>query len=102
MPGGWSMPENWGDIVRIANIMLSVALMYVCNMRVFRDWPLWTRRERVVRVHVTAYLFVLAYATIEQLAADSKPGFRVVLVLLVHISFALALFRNRHDPATDR
>lgn len=96
------MPESWGDIVRIVNLILSVVLMFVCNVRIFRDWPLWSRREQVVRVHVTAYLFVLAYGTAEQLSARTDPGLRAFLILLVHTSFAIALFRHRHDPATGR
>ena len=86
------------ELLRIANILLSVALLMATCHRITRDWPQWTRREKVVRVHLIAYLFVIAYGTTEALAAGVKPGPRVLLVFLVHASFALALMRNRRDP----
>lgn len=87
------------ELARAANLSLSVALIMACNMRLTRDWPQWSRRERAVRVHVTAYLFVIAYGTVEAWASGAEPGPRILLTLLVHISFALAMFRNRNDPA---
>lgn len=48
-------------MLRVANIVLSVGLLMACCQRITRDWPLWSRRERVVRAHLIAYLFVIAY-----------------------------------------
>lgn len=86
------------DLLRVANVVLSTALLFACNARLFRDWPDWTRRERVVRVHLTAYLFVIAYGTAEQIADDVEPGLRVLLIFAINVSFALAMWRNRRDP----
>lgn len=87
------------ECIRYANLVLSVGLLFVCTMRITRDWRYWTHREKVVRVHLVAYLSVLAYGTVEALASGAKPGLRVVLLLAVHTSFALALARTRRDPA---
>lgn len=87
------------DGVRTISIALSAGLMWVCMMRVVRDWLHWSHRERVVRVHLTAYLLVLAYGTVEALAAGTPPGTRVWLAMVVHTSFALALWRTRNEPA---
>lgn len=86
------------DATRLTNLVLGTGLMWVAMLRLIRDWPRWTRRERVVRVHLTAYLFVIAYGTVEALASDTPPGSRVFLVTAVHTSFALALWRTRKDP----
>jgi hypothetical protein len=86
------------ELLRWANLAMSVGLFATCMMRVFRDWHGWTHRERVVRVHLSAYLFLLGYGTIEALADGVEPGLRIPLLLLVHASFALALWRTRHDP----
>ena len=90
------------DVVRVVNVHLSVGLLAACFNRLARDWPLWTRREKAVRVHLCAYLLVIAYGTSEQLARDTAPGPRVLLILLTHLSFALAMWRNRRDPVRDR
>lgn len=89
---------DYYDFVRSANLALSVGLFTTCMMRVVRDWAAWTERERVVRAHLTAYLFVLAYGTVEALAAGVEPGVRILLLLAVHFSFAVALWRTRNDP----
>lgn len=89
------------EVMRTANIVLSVGLLIACNVRLFRDWPLWNRRERVVRAHLAAYLFVIAYGTAEQMAQRVEPGPRVALILAIHLSFAAALLRNRKDPVRD-
>lgn len=86
------------ELVRLANLVLSVALMLICMLRIARDWPDWNHRERVVRVHLTAYLFVIAYGTIEAIAAGVDPGARIFLLFAVHASFLLALWRTRRDP----
>lgn len=86
------------ELARVANIVLSVVLLAACNYRLTRDWSEWTRREKVVRVHLTAYLAIIAYGTAEQMANDVKPGFRVLLILVTHLSFAAAMWRNRKDP----
>lgn len=91
------------DAVRILNLALTVILLYKCNKRTVRDWPAWTRRERAVRVHLTAYLFALGYGTVEAFTQHAAAGPRIIVVLAVHLSFFLALWRNRHDsPATRR
>lgn len=89
--------DAW-DLVRWVNLPLSVWLLAVCTMRLMRDWNQWTHREKVVRVHLTAYLFAITYGTTEALKLDVPPGPRVLLILVVHISFALALWRTRNDP----
>lgn len=86
------------DLIRVANLVLSIGLLYVVNMRVVRDWPRFTRRERVVRVHLNAYLAMLAYGTAEVLAMDTPPGLRVLFLLAVHCSFAGGLWATRRDP----
>lgn len=86
------------ELVRFANLILSAGLMLVCMLRIVRDWPQWSHRDRVVRVHLAAYLFVIAYGTVEVLAQGVEPGVRVFLLLAVHTSFALALWRTRRDP----
>ena len=92
------MDEMTADMIRVANIALSVLLLVACNMRLTRDWPKWTRRERGVRVHLTAYLFILAYGTAEVLAhSNAAPGVRVFMLLATHVSFALFLWRTRKD-----
>lgn len=96
------IPESWWEVVRLVNLVLGVWLTFVCTLRLVRDWDRWTRREKLTRVHLTGYLLVLSYATIEQLANGAEPGFRVVLILAVHTSFALALWRSRNDLVVDR
>lgn len=96
------IPETWWEAVRVINLVLGVWLTFVCTLRLVRDWDRWTRREKLTRVHLTGYLLVLSYATIEQLANGAEAGLRVVLILAVHTSFALALFRSRNDPIVDR
>lgn len=86
------------ELIRVVNLALSVVLFMTCTMRITRDWHGWTERERIVRIHLSAYLFVLAFGTIEALADGVAPGLRIPLLLLVHTSFARALWRTRHDP----
>jgi hypothetical protein len=85
------------ELARFANIALGTWLFSYCTMRTVRDWPKWTRREKAVRVHLTAYLFVMTAGTALVLW-DVNPVTRVLLLLTVHTSFALALWRNRNDP----
>lgn len=87
------------ETVRTVNMFVSVALVTVCCMRLARDWPLWLHRERVVRVHLVAYLACIGYAAGEQLALNAEPGYRSFFYLAVHVSFALALWRTRSEPA---
>lgn len=86
------------EVLRMVNLVLCAVLLFACSMRLTRDWPHWTRRERVVRVHLVAYLFCIAYGTAESLQQGNPFGWRLLLLLAVHISFLLALFRNRRDP----
>lgn len=85
------------ELGRIANIALGTWLFSYCMMRTVRDWPKWSRREKAVRVHLTAYLFVMTAGT-ALILWDVNPLTRVTLLLVVHTSFALALWRNRNDP----
>lgn len=89
------------ELARHANVALGTALFSYCCYRLVRDWKKWTRRERAVRVHLSAYLFVITVGT-ALLLWDIYADARVFLVLGVHLSFAAALFRNRNDPVDDR
>jgi len=86
------------ELVRVANIILSSALLLVTVERTVLDWPHIDRRGRLVRVHLIGYLFVTAYGTAEALASGAPAGVRVFMLLAVHTSFALALWRSRRDP----
>lgn len=86
------------DMLRLVNITLSSGLLVACFMRLTRDWPAWSRREKVVRFHLCAYLFVIAYGTTEQLAHDTRPGWRILLTLAVNLSLAVCMWLNRKDP----
>lgn len=86
------------EMIRLLNLFLSIALLFVANMRVTRDWRHWTRREKVVRIHLSAYLFILAYGTAEAMTQDAAIGLRIFMLLAVHVSFAAALWRTRNDP----
>lgn len=85
------------ELVRAANILLGTALFSYSMMRIARDWPKWSRRDRAVRVHLVAYLFVMTVGTAFKLWGVQIVG--PVLLVFVHISFAAALWRNRKDPA---
>lgn len=86
------------EVARTLNGVLGVALVTVCMARIFRDWPHFSHRDKVVRVHLVAYLACISYAAAEQVALNAEPGARSLLYLAVHVSFALALWRTRHDP----
>lgn len=90
------MVEQWLGFFRVANVTLGTALFSYCMMRTVRDWPLWTRRERTVRAHLAAYLFVMTVGTAFKLWGVQIVG--PVLLVAVHVSFAVSLFVNRNDP----
>src|SRR5689334_5412283 len=89
------------EAARFLNIGLGTWLFSYCVMRTVRDWPKWTRREKAVRVHLTAYLFVMTLGT-ALILWDVIPDARAFLLLAVHVSFGAALIRNRNDPVTNR
>ena len=89
--------DDLTDTIRTVNVFLGAVLMYACCMRITRDWPLWSRRERVVRAHLIGYLFVVSAGTL-WLLLNLPEVWRAVAVLVVNVSLGLALWRNRHDP----
>ena len=88
------------ETARLCNIIAGTGLFSYCMMRTTRDWPHWTRRERAVRVHLAGYLFVLTTGT-ALILWGVADGLRALMLLVVHTSFAAALWRNRHDPVRD-
>lgn len=90
------------ELIRAAVISLSAGLLFTVNLRVVRDWHLWNRREKVVRVHLNALLAITAYGTAESMAQHVEMGLRVVLMLTALTSFAVCLYLTRNDPATSR
>jgi len=91
--------SNVTDVVRLVNIVLAVWLVYVSAFRTVRDWPVFSHRARVVRVHLLLYLLVTAYGSLESLAMGSPPGLRIYLLLAVNVSLLLAQWRTWHLPA---
>src|SRR5690349_15238513 len=89
------------ELARVANVALGTWLFSYCCMRTVRDWPKWTRREKAVRVHLTAYIAVITAGT-ALLLWDFWADARAFLILAVHLSFAAALIRNRNDPVANR
>lgn len=84
--------------LRTINVFLGAGLMFACMLRLTRDWPLWSRRERVVRVHLIGYLFVVSAGTL-WLLLQLPEVWRAVAVTVVNLSFGAALLVNRRDPA---
>lgn len=92
------MTEN---ALRTACLLLAVALVVWTNLRVTRDWPRWDRRERVVRSHLNALIFIVALNLTIALTAGGLM-FRLSMVLGWEVSLLCWLYVSRHDPATKK
>lgn len=86
------------EVVRVANLVLGTLVMFVSFLRLTRDWPAYSRRARLVRVHLCGYVFVITYGTAEAMSQHSPAGPRIIMLLAVHASFLAALWRSRRDP----
>jgi hypothetical protein len=86
------------DLVRVANLTLGTLVLFICFLRLTRDWPRYSRRARLVRVHLCGYVFVITYGTAEAMSQHSPAGPRIIMLLAVHVSFLAALWRSRRDP----
>jgi hypothetical protein len=89
--------DDFNELLRQANVLLGVVLISTMMMRLTRDWPLWSRRERVVRVHLIGYVFVISAGTFFLLLSLPEV-WRILLVFIMNVSLSVALFVNRKDP----
>lgn len=87
------------NTLRTIGIFLSVLLLVVSNFRVARDWYHWDRRDRIVRTHLTAFIFCIGYGMTEiRFGWDFQ--IRLVMVICVQVSLLAWLYVSRNDPAT--
>lgn len=86
--------------LRSVALALAVVLVIWTNLRVFRDWPRWDRRNKVFRAHLNALLLVVGINLTLALTVEAV-FVRLALLLLWEVSFVAWLYVSRHDDATN-